>query len=268
MQFTHKTVWITGASSGIGRALALALAGRGATLILSARHRTALEEVAALCREAGSPACDVLPLDTADESQTTAAVASVRERYPQLHLLVHCAGVSQRASVVNTALDVDRRIMDVNYFGVIGLTKLVLPLLLQTPGSAVIAVSSLSGKFGFYGRASYAASKHALHGFFESLRFELQERVKILIVCPGYVRTNISYHSLKGDGSAHGHMDDTHQDAMPPEAAAHKIIAALERGKRELIFGGKEEWMWRFHRWWPWLFYTVGLRLGKRYNIH
>lgn len=268
MQLTHKTAWITGASSGIGRALALDLARRGAGLILSARHRPSLEEVAARCREAGSPACEVLPLDTSDPEGIAAAAQSVRDRYKELHLLVHCAGVSQRASVLHTSMEVDRRIMEVNYFGVIGLTKEVLPLLLQTPGSAIIAVSSLSGKFGFYGRASYAASKHALHGFFESLRFELQERVKILLACPGYVKTAISYHSLKGDGSAHGHMDDTHQDAMPPEEAARRIIRALEAGKREVIFGGKEEWMWRFHRWWPALFYRVGLRLGKRFNIH
>jgi short-subunit dehydrogenase len=131
--------------------------------------------------------------------------------------------------------------MDVNYFGTVALTKAVLPGMLQRGSGAIVVISSISGKFGFYLRSAYAASKHALHGFFDSLRMEVwKQGLEVMIVCPGKIRTNISVNALTADGSTHGLMDPGQEAGRSPEDLAEKIIRGLERGQEELYFGGPE----------------------------
>ncbi|MEA2489741.1 MAG: dehydrogenase/reductase family er, partial [Acidobacteriota bacterium] len=156
-------------------------------------------------------------------------------------VLVHSGGVSQRSLVAETELAIDRAIMELNYFGTIALTKAVLPSMLARKGGHIVPISSVIGHVGIPLRSAYAASKHALHGFFDALRAEVaSDGVKVTIVCPGYVRTNVSQNALRGDGSKHGQLDETHANAMRPEQAAPRIIDGVSKGKNEVRVGGKE----------------------------
>lgn len=239
MQFDDATVWITGASSGIGEALAYALAGRGARLVLSARREARLEAVREVCP---SPERHhVLPLDVAETATHGDAAADVLGRVGPVDLLVHSAGISQRGVAVETDLHVDRRIMEVNYFGAVSLTKAVLPSMLEAGRGHIAVISSVVGKFGTRQRSAYAASKHALHGFFDSLRAEVHDvGLRVTLVCPGYVRTQISQNALTADGTPHGRMDEGQQQGMAPSLCAQHILTALEEEKNEVYIGGRE----------------------------
>jgi short-subunit dehydrogenase len=149
--------------------------------------------------------------------------------------------VSQRALAAETGLAVDRAIMETNYFGTIALTKAVLPSMLARRSGHIVPISSVIGYVGIPTRSAYSASKHALHGFFESLRAETaKDGIAITIVVPGYIRTKVSENALRGDGSAYGKMDETHQRAMRPEDAAPRIIDAVAKNKAEIRVGGAE----------------------------
>jgi short-subunit dehydrogenase len=246
-RFRGKTVWITGASSGIGEALAIAFSGEGARVILSARRAAELERVRQTC---GAEA-RILPFDLTDETQIADAVAAAGP----VDIVVHSGGISQRSLVADTALKTDRAIMELNYFGTIALTKALLPSMLARKSGHIVAISSVLGYVGIPLRSGYAASKHALHGFFDSLRAEVQkDGIDVTIVCPGYVRTNISFNAVRGDGSAHGKMDATHDKAIRPEQAAPRIVAGVARRKREVVVGGAETWAIVAKRFLPALF--------------
>jgi dehydrogenase/reductase SDR family protein 7B len=238
-RFENKVVWITGASSGIGAALAEAFAREGAKLVLSARRRAELDEVAAKCRGETF----VLPLNLAQSDTFASAAATVHERFPRIDVLVHNGGISQRAFVQDTQLDVDRRIMEVNYFGAVALTKAVLPSMLSAKAGHIVVVSSVMGKIGTPKRSAYAASKHALHGFFDCLRAEVSsEGLFVTLVCPGYIRTEISMHSLTGDGSPTDHISENTASGYPADRTAQQILAAVHGRKSEVYVGalGKE----------------------------
>jgi short-subunit dehydrogenase len=238
--FAGKVAWLTGASSGIGAALAQALAQRGATLVLSARNEELLRNVNDACANVDRHL--VLPLDVSVVGTFEAAVQTVLARFGQIDLLVHCAGISQRALAVETNIDVDRRIMEVNYFGTVALTKRVLPSMLARRSGQIVVVSSLLGKFGAPTRSAYAASKHALMGFFDSLRAEVaDEGIVVTIVCPGFVRTNASRNALRGDGTPFNRMDEMIQRGMTSEDCARQIVRAIERRRREVYIAGKEK---------------------------
>jgi dehydrogenase/reductase SDR family protein 7B len=235
-----SVVWITGASSGIGAAAAIACAREGASVILSARSREGLEAVA---RETGVPREQlmILPLDLAQPENFPAAVASVLEAFGQIDVLINNAGISQRSLAMDTSLDVDRRLMEINYFGTLALTKAVLPSMLERKEGHIVVVSSLVGKFGTPLRSGYAASKHALHGYFDSLRAELYAQgIKVSMVCPGFVRTQISIAALTGGGKPQGTMDEATDKGMAPERFAEKLLRAIERDKAEVYIGGAE----------------------------
>lgn len=235
MRFSGQTVWITGASSGIGEALAVAWSREEAALILSARSASELERVRAACVHPERHR--VLPLDLTDMNAIAAAAASV----PRVDILVHSGGVSQRSLVVETDLAIDRAIMEVNYFGTIALTKAVLPKMLARRNGHIVPISSVIGYVGIPTRSAYSASKHALHGFFDALRAETaKDGIRVTIVCPGYIRTAVSENALRGDGTKHGQLDETHAKAMLPEDAAPKIIDGVAKNKLEVRVGGKE----------------------------
>jgi dehydrogenase/reductase SDR family member 7B len=238
-RFENKVVWITGASSGIGAALAEAFAREGAKLVLSARRRAELEQVAA---KVGGESF-VLPLDLAQADSFPAAVTAVLERFQRIDVLVHNGGISQRALVKDTQLDVDRRIMEVNYFGPVALTKAALPSMTQAKTGHIVVVSSVMGKLGTPQRSAYAASKHALHGFFDCLRAEVSDDgLAVTIVCPGYIRTEISKNALTGDGSPTNKTGDDIASGYPADRTAQQILAAIHDKKSEVYVGalGKE----------------------------
>ena len=246
-----KRIWITGASSGIGEALAYACRAEGAALILSARRMAELERVASqLARIDSTAAITLQVLDVSDTNAIPAIVSGVIRETGGIDILINNAGISQRSYAVDTSLEVDRRIMEVNFFGTVALTKAVLPDMLARKSGMIIVISSISGKFGFYLRSAYSASKHALHGFFESLRMEIwKEGVRVMLVCPGKIRTNISLNALKADGSAHQTMDEAQASGESAEALAARILRGIRHQEEEVFFGGPEMkavWIKRF----------------------
>ena len=238
--FKNKIVWVTGASSGIGEALVKAFAEQGAKIILSARRENELKRVA---QEAKLPEENylILPFDLTDTSKASFYVEEILRRYGRIDVLVNNGGYSQRSEAKDTSLDIDRKLMEVNYFSVISLTKSVLPVMLKQESGQLIVMSSIAGKFGFYLRSSYSAAKHALQGFFESLRLETEKHgIKTLIVCPGKIKTNISFSAVTADGKQHDQMDESHKNAMSTEDCATIILNALQKGEEEILIGGKE----------------------------
>lgn len=254
MKFKDQVIWITGASSGIGEALAMSFAKEGARLILSARREDELKRVA---KNTGLPDPDIMLLafDLNDTSKATALAAQVMNKFGRIDVLVNNGGFSQRAESSQTSEIMARELMEVNYFSAVNLTQAVLPYMKRQKGGHLVVISSIAGKFGFYLRSSYSAAKHALHGYFESLRLETEGMgIKTMLVCPGKIKTNISLNASTGDGNKHLRMDPSHEKAMSAEQCALKILDGIQRNKSEILIGGKEIWMVYFKRFLPALF--------------
>lgn len=251
MDLKDKVVWITGASSGIGAELAVQTAQKGARVILSSRNREQLETVR---DSAGLNAKNSLvhPLDVSNYKNFNEDVNIVLDHFGRVDILINNAGVTQRETAASTDISVDERLMKTNYFGTVALTKSILPHFLER-GSGVIAVtSSVTGKFGTQLRTAYSASKHALHGFFESLRAEVDSQgIQVTIICPGFVDTRISHNALKGDGELYGKADEGQLSGMTAAACARRYIKAIEDGKEEAVIAQFRErfavWLSRFH---------------------
>lgn len=258
----NQIVWITGASSGIGEALVYAYHKLGAKLIISSRNKDKLYDVKSRCK--GNPTdIHVLPLDLEQTDSLAAVAAQALKIYGKIDVVIHSGGISQRSLAMDTELSVNERLMNVNYFGTVALSQALLPAMIQKGGGHVVVISSLVGKFGTPLRSGYAASKHALHGYFDSLRAELyQQNIKITIVCPGFIKTQVSVNALVGDGSAQNSMDDAQAQGMPAEKCAQEIIAALTKGKEEVYIGGKEVYGVMLKRFFPKLFSNL-LRRAK-----
>ncbi len=238
--FQGKVVWITGASSGIGEALAYEFARQGAQLVLSARRREALDRVRAACSHPQRHL--VLPLDMSQISQLPQHVDAVLQKFGRIDVLLNNAGISQRSLVKDTALEVDRRIMEVDFFAPVALTKAVLPCMLTAGRGQLVAVASLVGLVATPYRSAYAAAKHAISGFYDSLRAEVHDAgIQVAVIYPGFVRTEVSLSALKGDGSLHGIVDEKIARAMAPEEFARQAVAALARGEERIIIAGREK---------------------------
>lgn len=252
----NKIVWITGASSGIGEALTYQMNAMGAKLIISSRNAESLYAVKARCK--GSPLdIHVLQLDLEKtESLPSAAVEALRI-YGRIDLMIHSGGVSQRSLALDTDLKVAQRIMDVNFWGTVVLSQSVLPAMLANKSGHIVVISSLVGKFGTRLRSAYSASKHALHGYFDSLRTELDPSVNITIVCPGFIKTNVTLNALTADGSLQNTMDDAQANGMPAEECAAEIVRAVMAKKEEVYIGGKEKYGVLLKRLMPGLFSKV-----------
>jgi short-subunit dehydrogenase len=231
--FERKIVWITGASSGIGEALAKRFAAAGSRLILSARREQELARVAGLC--AGAASVSVLPLDLGNPAALAGSVRSVISREGAVDVMVHNAAVSQRVFAADADYAVDELIMRTNYLGPVALTKALLPSMRARRQGHFIVISSVLGKFGLPGRSGYCASKHALHGFFDTLRAELwSDNIQVTLVLPGWVRTNISINALTAGGVPQRKMDSGTATGFSPEFCAQRIVAAAEAGKAEV----------------------------------
>lgn len=250
-----KVIWITGASSGIGEALAYALAGQGAKLILSARRKEELERVKGNCDSAAQPDVRILPLDLTQAGTLKLSTDAAIQMFGHIDILINNGGISQRSFAKDTLIDVDRRIMEVNYFGAVAITKYLLPHFLQRGQGHIVVVSSVTGIFGTPYRSGYAASKHALHGFFDSLRAELWkdagDAIPVTMICPGFIHTPITLSAVTGDGSPLGKMDDAQYKGKPADWCAQKIVKAIKQRKDEVYIGGIETLGVRFKRLFP-----------------
>lgn len=235
----NKVVWITGASSGIGEALVYAYNNMGAKLIISSRNRDELFRVKGNCKNQIN--VHVLSLDLEDTASLHNKALDALRIYGDIDLLINNGGITQRSSVIDTALEIEQKMMNINFWGAVALTKSILPDMIKKGGGKIACVSSVMGKFGAPDRATYAASKHALHGYFDSLRTEVfKKNIKITLICPGYIRTNVSLNAVTAEGTLYGIMDESQQSGMSPEDCAKQIVNAIAQNKEEVYMGGKE----------------------------
>jgi len=239
-----QVIWITGASSGIGEALVYNFAHQGAKLILSSRRKEEMERVKGNCPEYAQPNVRILPLDLSESSTLPLMAQAATQFFGHVDILINNGGISQRSMAKDTILDVDRRLMEVDYFGTVALTKGLIPHFIQQKKGHFVVISSVMGMIGAPNRSGYAAAKHALHGFFDSLRAEMWKESKdihVTIICPGWISTNLAMHALTASGAELNDEDKRNSAGMTPESLATKIVSAIRKKKEEVYFGGAKE---------------------------
>jgi len=237
--FKNKVVWVTGASSGIGRATALNLSNRGAKLIISGRNKINLYATKNACKTPDN--VKIIPFDLAKYNNLSEKTAQAVNTFGYIDILINNGGISQRSLAEETDISVDKKIMETNYLGTIALTKALLPHFIKRHSGRFVVVTSVTGKIGTPLRSSYAASKHALHGFFDSLRAEVYKyNIKITLICPGFVQTNVSINALTGDGKPQNMMDKATKNGISPEKLAKQMLKAIKNNRLEKAIGHKE----------------------------
>lgn len=257
-------VWITGASNGIGRSMAIHYSQKGHPLILTSRNLKKLEEVSRLCVKNGAPKADFYALDMESHQEINSVSHKILAKGDIPKIVIHSAGLSQRSLIIDTNMEVYRRIMEVDYFGVIDLSKTILPKMIQSGGGKIVVISSLVGKFSTPLRSGYSAAKHALHGFFDALRTEHKKHnIKVCIICPGFIKTDVSVNALTGTGEKQNRMDDAQAKGMEPALFAKKAIRAIELNKAEVYIGGKETFGVHINRFFPNFFRRVIIGKAK-----
>ena len=242
--FTDKTVWITGASSGIGEALAQEFAAEGAKLILSARRESELERVKDVCVQKGISSDDimVLPLDVTNEATMDEKVNAAKAHTGRIDMLINNAGISQRSLCMDTTMETYRKLFEVDVFGQMALTKAVLPTMLSQKEGHIAIMSSVAGKIGVPYRTGYCAAKHAVMGFYDALRAEMSESgISVTTITPGFIRTNVAANALRGDGSTYGKTDKNIAAGMDVTECAQVIMKGFRRGKYEIAVGKGRE---------------------------
>lgn len=236
MTLAGKTIWITGASSGVGEGMATVFSRHGADLIISARRESELERVKASC--AGPGTVTVLPFDVVDPEQQRAAARAVLNGFERLDILVNNAGIGQRSLAHETSIDVDRRIMEVDFFGPIALTKLVLPRMIEQQSGHFIVTSSVAGKHAVPLHTAYCAAKHALHGYYDTLRIEhLKDNIDVTLLVIAGIKSNVFEHALTGDGSEYGTSDWGGDSGITAEDCAERVVEAIEKREPEVVIG-------------------------------
>ncbi|MEL6675065.1 MAG: SDR family oxidoreductase [Bacteroidota bacterium] len=258
--FKGKTAWITGASDGIGKELAKQLAEAGARIILTARS---VEKLHAVKDQLVGEGHLVAPLDLLHSEEIPKTVDKVLSQVDAIDILVNNAGVSQRSLVKDTQPAVDRKIMELNHFAVVILTKAVLPHMMAQKSGLIIAVSSVAGKIGTPMRSAYCAAKHAVIGFMDSLRAEVHaDNIRVMVVMPGSTQTNISANALEGDGQPHNVTDPLIANGIPVEECVRKIIRGIQKETPELLIAkGKEKMAVQARRFFPSLLFNMMTRL-------
>lgn len=257
--YQDKKVWLTGASSGIGEYLAYEFAKNGANLILSSRRTDELERVKGKCLSINSSIdISIYQLDLAKHDELPKIANDILEAHPKIDFFINNGGISQRSLTQETDITIDKKLMDINYFGTVILTKAVLRSMLKNGEGHIAAVSSIVGKFGFPLRSAYSASKHALHGFFESLYAEeAKNNIKVSMIIPGRIKTNISLNAISKDGVAHGKMDEGQDQGMLPDVCAKIILKGIRKNKREILVGKKELIMVHIRRFLPGFYFKL-----------
>ncbi len=233
-------VWITGASSGIGEALAKQYVLQGDKLILSARREVELERVKQVCITEGAKTDDilVLPLDLLKPDEMPDKVQVVLSCFEKIDVLINNAGISQRSKCLDTQLSVYKNLLDVDVFGQIALTKAVLPIMVKQGSGHIAVTSSVAGKVGVKWRTGYCAAKHAVMGFFDALRAEVKEYgIQVSTIIPGFIKTDVSKNAVTGDGSDFGVDDDDIKAGMDVNKCARVIVKNMNKGKKEIAVG-------------------------------
>ena len=252
----NRTVWITGASDGIGKELAIQLAAAGAKIILTARS---IDKLNAVKDSLDGEGHIVYPMDLLEVDKIPAAVEDVLSKVEVVDILVNNAGISQRSLTTETSFEVDRKIMEINHFAKVAMTKSILPHMVKRKEGMVITISSIAGKLGAPMRSAYSAAKHAIIGFMDALRAEIHsENIKIMVVTPGSVQTNISKNALEGDGSKHNVTDPAIAKGIPVEDCAKAIIKGIKNETPELLIAkGKEKFAVYARRYHPTLLFKM-----------
>lgn len=240
MKFKDQVFWITGASSGIGKSLTIELANLGAKLIISSRNESVLYKVKEQCEFPENIAVLALDLEAYDDLVTK--VDEAISVFGRIDVLVNNGGISQRSLVKDTSIAVDKRLMDINYLGTVALTKALLPHFIGNKSGHFVVTTSIVGKIGTPLRSTYAATKHALHGFFDSLRAEHHnDNITVTLVCPGFVTTNVSKNALTGDGSPQDTMDIATENGIHPDEFAKQMLKAIRNKREEVYIAGIKE---------------------------
>ncbi|MDR2962355.1 MAG: SDR family oxidoreductase [Bacteroidales bacterium] len=256
--FNNKTIWITGASSGIGRECAVQLSRMPqVSLILSARSVEKLQELHAECVHNGAR-CEILPLDLEQTDTLAEKTQQAIALFGKIDIFINNGGISQRSLAQETPIENDRKIMEIDYFSGVIITKALLPHMIERKSGHIVAVSSISGCFGFPQRTAYCAAKHAMYGYFEALDIEMRAHaVAVTIVSPGRIQTNISYSALTKDGTAHGKMDEGQASGMSVQVFVKQMLTAISRKKHEILIGRKEVLMVYIYRVFPKIFHII-----------
>jgi NAD(P)-dependent dehydrogenase (short-subunit alcohol dehydrogenase family) len=261
--FTGKTVVITGAASGLGRSLCLRFGAAGARVAALDRDSRALQRLADEMAGQGHDAC-TLPCDVTDAAACASAMQAVCERFGGIDVLVNNAGIAHRSAFTETRLEVIRRVMEVNFFGAVHCVHAALHELRASRG-LIIVISSVAGFAPLIGRTGYAASKHALHGFFDSLRSELaDDSVAVLLVCPSFIATGIDQAALGGDGRPAAQPRVTTGGQTTPDEVAQAIVKAAEYNKKLLLFSLTSRLAWWVSRCAPALYAALMKRRLQR----
>ncbi|MET1078615.1 MAG: SDR family NAD(P)-dependent oxidoreductase [Pseudomonas sp.] len=232
MSFAEKVIWITGASSGIGEALAVAFLAQGAQVILSGRRVEELQRVA----DQAPQRCRVLPFESTDYDALPAIVADAWSWRGQVDLLINNAGITQRSLALDTDFAVYRRLIEVDYLAPLALTQLLLPKMVARGAGHLAVISSVAGKVGTPLRSGYCGAKHAVIGYFDAIRAEVEQAygIHVSVILPGSVHTAIATNALAGDGSRRGHSDPNIENGMAVALAAERILAGLAEHQREI----------------------------------
>lgn len=255
--YNNKVIWITGASSGIGKGLVEVLSQYAVTLVISARRESELQNVLHENKNK-SAKIHILAFDLLAIDDFKAHTASIVEQFGRIDILFNNGGISQRSLAIETPLEIDRKIMEVNYFSNIELTKCVLPFMLAQKRGIIAVTSSISGKFGYYQRSGYAASKHALHGYYESLYLENRlQGIHVTMICPGSIKTNISHNAINKEGQPTGVSEERLEKGMDAVACAQQIVSAVAKNKKEVLIGNKELIPVYLKRYLPSLFWRI-----------
>ncbi len=239
-KYKDLTIWITGASSGLGEALAIEFAKRGARIVLSGRNKEKLEAVKKQCKKSDKHI--VVPFDISDAEQSKQACDSAIAQTGKIDWLINNAGISQRSLIMETSEEVERKIMEVDYFAQTRLTRLVLPDMITQGGGKIVMISSIAGLLGTQYRGAYGAAKAAIHLWANSLRAELYDQgIEVATVFPGFIKTNVSINALTGDGSAQGTMDEATNNGLSATTFAKQVVKALSKGEEYILVGGRQE---------------------------
>ena len=256
----NKIVWITGASDGIGKEMAIQMAREGAKIILTARN---VEKLTAVKDQLDGDGHLVYPMDLLKVDEIPKGVEEVLSKVGAIDILVNNAGISQRSLAKDTLLEVDRKIMELDHFAAVALIKGVLPTMLKQQSGLIIGISSVAGKFGTPMRTAYCAAKHAMVGFMDALRAELHaDNIQVMVVTPGSVQTNISINALEGDGKKHNVTDPLIANGIPVEVCVDKIMKGIKRGTPELLIAdGKTKMAAYLRRFFPRVLFKAMTRL-------
>ncbi len=261
--YEGKVIWITGASSGIGEELARQLSGCGARLILSSRRQEELERVKSSLRTSAENVV-ILPLDLAQPALLPDKAKEAENAFGRIDILINNGGVSQRAFALETPVEIDRKIMEINYFSGLILAKAVLPGMISRKYGHIVGISSVTGKFGFPLRSAYAASKHAMAGFYESVGTEYYSQgIRTTVVYPGRIRTNISLGAIGPDGKPYNKMDPGQEQGTPVDRCVREIINGIRKDKREVFPGGKEVLLIHIKRFFPRLAFRLARKVQR-----